>query len=376
MVWYALCSRTPVDESPDSANAPVTPVARVRVFLFLPWAEAVEDALGFVSRLPALDLSARVSDPADADLRRMARLDCDWHGETARCLAALAHPRVEFLAARVVGPAGLSGLLQAAVRRPADESWWLVFTGQHPGHLRGLAGRLCQALRSHGVRILFHAFDEASRTMAGFDDLAPHLDVLIHDESPLAPSGAARLGPGCRVIHRSWVANLIPFASPFVEGAPGRIVFLGSRLGMTDNRQRQVGRLQTHFGERFTAIRDHSLGVAERAGLGARFRVSLCPEGRKFDTPAMARTHTDRPFWSGCLGMIPVSEDSRTGGRLDELAADGLLLRYARGDLDGLVAACERALGLDDGLRRRIYDHYNRTQTVGRVIADAIAGVP
>lgn len=92
-----------------------------------------------------------------------------------------------------------------------------------------------------------------------------------------------------------------------------------------------------------------------------------------FATPGMARTHTDRPFWSGCLGLVPVSEDSREGGRLEELAREGLILRYAHGDLNGLTAACERALALTASERRRIYEHFNRHETVGTVVAEAIA---
>jgi hypothetical protein len=30
--------------------------------------------------LPRVDVLARVADPADERLVRMARLDCDWHG--------------------------------------------------------------------------------------------------------------------------------------------------------------------------------------------------------------------------------------------------------------------------------------------------------
>jgi hypothetical protein len=87
----------------------------------------------------------------------------------------------------------------------------------------------------------------------------------------------------------------------------------------------------------------------------------------------MAATHTDRPFWSGCLGLVPVSEDSRAGGRLEELHRAGLIVRYAHGDLTALGAACERALAMGAEERRRIHEHFNRSETVGTVLAEAIA---
>ena len=352
---------------PGAAQAP-----RMRVFLFLPWAEGLEEAEAFVARIPDVDLRSRVTDPGDERLLRMARLDIDWHGETARCLAALGHPDIEFLPAYVVGPPGLAAFLERSGSRPRGEAWCLAFTAQHPQRVGAAAGRLCAALRARGVGVLFYAFDEASRTMACFDEIAPHLDVLIHDESPLSASCLARLRQGCLSVHRSWVANVIPFAAPFVEDPEEGIAFLGSEMGLTPHRLRQIEFLRKRFGGRFVATHDHSLAVADRASLG-RFKVAFCPEGRKFSTPAMALTHTDRPFWSGCMGMVPVSEDSREGGRLAGLAASGLLVPYPHGDLDGLAAACESALAAGPERRRRIYEHYNRFETVGRVVADALA---
>jgi len=111
--------------------------------------------------------------------------------------------------------------------------------------------------------------------------------------------------------------------------------------------------------------------VAERYEL-ARFKVGLCPEGRKFGTPAMSAMHTDRPFWSGCLGQVPVSENSQAGGRLETLHRDGLIVRYPHGDLPALAEACQRALAMTPAERRRIYDYFNTHDTVGTVIAEAI----
>lgn len=207
--------------------------------------------------------------------------------------------------------------------------------------------------------------------MPCFRAIAPYLRVLIHDEYPLDEKGRAALGRTCRTEHRSWVANVVPFAVPFNEAPEEKIIFLGSQLGLTPHRQRQIDFLKQRFKDRFVSFHDHSVGVGERDALN-RFKVGLCPEGRKFTTPAMARTHTDRPFWSGCLGLVPVSEDSRSGGRLQELHEGGLILRYAHGDLEALATQCERALAMANEERRRIYERFNRHETVGGVVAEAI----
>lgn len=351
-------------------------MAALRLFVYCGWAGPVEDAEAFLARLPQSDLSHRLPANADPALRRKARLDADWHGESVRCFSRLTHPALEFRPARTLGPQGLAGFLDACQRRPRDETWWLIFSGQDPQQIGAPLGPFCAALRRMGVRILYYAFDEASRTMPAFAGCAPHLDVLIHDEQPLAEAGRRLLRPDCRTIHRSWVANVLPFAAPFVAEPEPRILFLGSQLGLTPHRQRQIEYLQRRFGDRFTAIADHSVSVADRLSL-SRFKVSVCPEGRKFGTPAMAGTHTDRPFWSGCLGLVPVSEDSVRGGRLEELARAGLIRRYPHGNLEALAAACDQALAATAEERRRIYDHFNQAETVGVVVADALAsGAP
>src|SRR5208282_3685133 len=136
----ALCKRAPMGEAKPSNQESGR---RVRVFLFLPWAERAEDALAYVARLPAVDIAKRVTDPSDERLKRMARLDLDWHGETARCLARLSAPPVEFLPTQVVGPAGLASFLGLCGSKPAGEAWWLVFMAQHPQRLGATAGRFC-----------------------------------------------------------------------------------------------------------------------------------------------------------------------------------------------------------------------------------------
>lgn len=332
----------------------------------------MEDAAAYVARVPQQDLRPLVASPGDAALMQKARLDCDWYAENVRCFAAMQHPEIEFLPARVTGVAGLGELMK--LRSETTEECWLVFTGQQPQALGPLVEKVFRLLSGLGIRMALYAFDEASRTMACFDRIAPYLDVLIHDETPLEPKAAARLKPGCFKLHRSWVANIVPFAPPFNATPEPKILFLGSQLGLTEHRQRQIAFLQQRFKDRFVASHDHSIAVRDRFSLN-RFRVGLCPEGRKFTTPGMSQTHTDRPFWSGCLGLVPVSEDSKQGGRLEELARAGLIIRYPHGDLKPLAEACERALELPDTERRRLYDHFNRFETVGPVLADAIAGV-
>jgi hypothetical protein len=349
--------------------APAAGVRRVRVGYFNTWAQGLERAAAYVPRVPAIDLAPLVADPGDASLLRKARLDCDWYGENARCFAGLQHEGLEFLPAMVCGPAGMMDFAQA--RREPGEERWLITMGHQPQALHALAGRVFALLAHTGVRNLFYAFDEASRFMPCFADIAPHLHVLIHDEQPLAAAGRAALRPGCRTIHRSWVANVLPFAAPFNEAPEEKILFLGSQLGLTPHRERQLAFLRERFRGRLMASHDHSVSVATRGDLG-RYKVAFCPEGRKFTTPAMSAAHTDRPFWSGCLGMVPVSEDSRAGGRLEEEHQAGLIVRYPHGDLEALAAACERALALSVRARRRIYEHFNQQETVGAVVAGAI----
>ncbi len=346
-------------------------VRRVRVCAFNTWARELEDASAYVARLPSIDLGPFVSDATDRALLAKARLDCDWYGENTRVFAALPPCGVEFLPAWVCGPAGALNLAKEA--RVAGEERWFITMGHQPQALGALAGRLFALLAASGVRLLFYAFDEASRTMPCFRDIAPHLDVLIHDESPLDEAGRALIKPSCRTLHRSWVANVIPFSVPFNEQPGEKVLFLGSQLGLTPNRLRQIKFLRGKLKERFVAIHDHSVAVADRHAL-SRFKVGLCPEGRKFTTPAMALTHTDRPFWSGCCGLVPVCENSRQGGRLGELQKERLIERYSHADLTGLLSACERALAAGTADRRRIYEHFNRHETVGAVVADAIAG--
>ena len=351
-------------------SAPTT----VRIVAYSQWAGELEPAAAYLARLPEYDLTGRLPAGADERLQRMARLDCDWHGECVRCFAEMPAPNSLVMApAWTLGVAGFAALAEQAVGKPVDEAWWLVFMGQQPTHVGASLGPLCAFLRKHGVRIAYYAFDEASREMACFPALAPYLDVFLHDEFPLGPA-AAKLRPDCLTVHRSWVANVRPFEVPFNDTPERKILFLGSQLGLTPHRQRQIDFLTKTFKDRFVASHDHSVSVGGRAALN-RYIAGLCPEGRKFATPAMARAHTDRPFWCGCMGLVPVSENSAQGGRLDELAKEGLIRRYAHGDLVALRVAAEAALEATEAERRRIYEHFNRKETVGPVLSAMLAQV-
>lgn len=84
-------------------------------------------------------------------------------------------------------------------------------------------------------------------------------------------------------------------------------------------------------------------------------------------------THTDRVFWAGCAGQVPVVEDSKWGGRLDDLAAGALIFRYAHGDLKGMIDGCEAALEAPLRQRERIDQHFNAHETIGTVVEGVIA---
>lgn len=345
---------------------------RIRVCYFNTWATGLEPVGDYLPRVPTLDLAPFVTDPQDAELMKKARLDCDWYAANTRCFAEMQHDEIEFLPAYVTGKRGVLDYLK--LPREGDEERWFITMGHQPQALGDLAGKIFAFFSKVGVRTLFYAFDEASRFMPCFNDIAPSLDVLIHDEAPLAPAGQARLRSSCRTVHRSWVANFTPGEAVFNEVPEEKIFFLGSQLGLSPHRKRQIEFLQGRFKDRFVASHDHSMPVAMRREMN-RFKVGFCPEGRKFSTPAMAATHTDRPFWSGCAGMVPVSEDSAAGGRLEELHQAGLIVRYPHSDLEALAEACERALAAPVELRRRIFEHFNRHETVGAVVAENIAAL-
>lgn len=345
-------------------------VRRIRICYFNTWAGSLEPVADYARRAPAIDLRSKVTNAQDPELMRKARLDCDWYAANARCFAAMHGEGMEFLPAWVVGPANVLELAMAP-REPGEERWLLTMAHQ-PQSLGNLAGKVFAMLGKKQVRHAFYAFDEASRRMPCFDEIAPYLDVLIHDESPLTESGQAKLKPGCVAQHRSWVANFAPGEASFNPAPEEKIYFLGSQMGLTPHRQRQLDFLRERFKDRFVASHDHSTPVDARAQLN-RYKVGFCPEGRMFATPAMSASHTDRPFWSGCLGMVPLSENSQGGGRLESLHAQGLIVRYEHGDLKSLETAAERTLAMPVSERKTIFDHFNAHETVGAVMAAALA---
>lgn len=345
---------------------------RIRTLFFSPrWGSGLQDAAQHLATLSSRDLRDKVSDPGDPELLRMARLDCDWDAECVRSFAAMEHAGLEFQPGKIADIQGMLDFIQHGDF--TDAVPWLILIDQVPGIVDQVVGKLLGHFRRRGGRILYWSYDEASRNMPCFaSEVAPHLSVLLHDESPLADEGAKALPRSCSRIHMSWVANVVPFSYPFHEEVEERIVFLGSKMGATPHRMEQIRQLGEHFKDRFSAIIDHSVPVAERGRFGS-IKVHLCPEGRKFATPGMSLTHTDRPFWSGCMGQVPVVEDSKWGGRLQDLHEKGVIFRYPHGDTAAMIEACERALSAGVDARRRIYDYFNREGTVGPIVARLIA---
>ena len=152
-------------------SATAQKLRRVKLFVFSPWADRLQDGAEYLRGLPALDVAKRVTKPDDPALVKMARLDCDWHGENIRALGAAAHAALEFLPVHAIGKSGLADLL--VTTKPAEEEWWLVLTGQHPQMMVGMIGKVMQLLAMQGVRILYYAFDDASRSMPAFSEIAP-----------------------------------------------------------------------------------------------------------------------------------------------------------------------------------------------------------
>ncbi|MES9902754.1 MAG: hypothetical protein ABW168_08735 [Sedimenticola sp.] len=324
----------------------------------------------YLEKLPSLDIKPLVADPTDKALLQLAQLDCDWDGENLRCYSQLSHPELQFEPAKIVGILGLQELVEEEVE--PDVTPWLVMISQHPHKIEPVIDRILTLFTRKGGKVFYWAYDEASRYMPSFARVAKYLNILVHDEMPLDQAASASLNPTCITLHSSPLANMIPYAHPFIEEVNKQIVFLCSSMGLTGHRKKQVDHLQKHFKDRFLAIYDHSIPMNQRGGL-AKYKAHLCPEGRTFTTPAMRYTHTDRPFWSGCLGQIPVIEDSWQGGRLQELVEAELVLRYSHGDLASMTEACEQALEATPQQRRRVYEHFNTHGYIGAVVAQMIA---
>jgi hypothetical protein len=332
---------------------------------FSPWGGTLMDAATYLAGTSGRDLSGEVSEPSNRELMRMARLDCDWDAECIRCFTMA--PGVD--RCQVTGIAGLKDLVEGGKEKGGES--WLVFIGQRMGLLGESGPALLKLLSARGLRIAFWAFDEASRSMNFFREMAPFVSVLIHDEHPLEPDIEAALPADSICIHRSWLANVVPFSVPFQEQVEPRIVFLGSKLGLTEARKRQLSVLKEAFEGQVVAWHDYDVSLKGREQFSG-YQVHFCPEGRKFVTPSMNQTHTDRAFWSGCFGQVPVIEDSRWGGRLEELAQKELLLRFPYGDDSGMIEACREALRKDVEYRKKVYHHYNAHETIGGALIHGI----
>lgn len=76
----------------------------------------------------------------------------------------------------------------AKAPRELGEERWLITLAHPPQQVGDLAGWVFDFLALSVVRHGFYAFDEVSRFMPCFNAIAPCLDVLIHDELPLAPA--------------------------------------------------------------------------------------------------------------------------------------------------------------------------------------------
>lgn len=344
---------------------------RVRIYSFSIWAGKVLDARSYLEfQETRTDLAEKLARPDDPLLLRSAKLDSDWDAEVLRCLTVLSSPRIEFLPAKVFGTIGLFELLDS--KATEGEERWVFFYGQNPAYLEERVGEIVRELRQRGFQIFYWSFDDASRRInACVKSIAPYLSVLIHDEEPLDASVAALLSPHCSRLHSSWLANLVPFSVPFREHVEPCIVFLGSQAGLTPHRKRQLDFLASTFGDAFKAITDHSVEVKDRS-MFAGYKVHFCPEGRMFTTHSMRLSHTDRPFWAGCMGQVPVVENSKWGSRLEELATDGLVFRYEHGDMESLKDACGLALGCSGRDRYRIYNRFNLESSIACTIADCI----
>lgn len=352
----------------------MTTPRRVHLYYFTNWARELITADEHLRLLPQMDMRQWTTDPNDPQLLRMARLDADYDGDWLKAVRAVSHPALEVVSVQLLGVPGVLKFLENFARRTErQDEHWLIFFGRRLEQLGPALGRTLKLFTTLGGKIFFWSWDNLSRDLKNYaSDIGPYLTVLLHDEQPLLPAVAAALPQNCLERHLSGVANTVPFSVPFPEQVEERIVFLGSKMGVTPNRRQQFEALSAHFKDRFRAIYDYSVPVDERPQL-QRYKVNLCPEGRCFTPPEMAGTHTDRPFWAGCFGQVPVIEDSRYGGRLEDLTQQGLVLRYPYGGGPKLIEACERALQTSDAERRRIYEHFNRHQTMSPIIGEMIA---
>ncbi len=237
---------------------------RVQIYYFSLWAESLLQASVYLEKLPSLDIKPLVADPTDKALLQLAQLDCDWDGENLRCYSQLSHPELQFEPAKIVGILGLQELVEEEVE--PDVTPWLVMISQHPHKIEPVIDRILTLFTRKGGKVFYWAYDEASRYMPSFARVAKYLNILVHDEMPLDQAASASLNPTCITLHSSPLANMIPYAHPFIEDVNKQIVFLCSSMGLTGHRKKQVDHLQKHFKDRFLAIYDHSIPMNQRGG--------------------------------------------------------------------------------------------------------------
>lgn len=345
----------------------------IRVIFYTPWTRGFTDAEAHLDSLKDRDLAEFVAESDGEDVKRKARIDRDWDAATLKAFARMQHSDVTFLPARVSNNQGLIQMIEHAQKSQESEESWLILSGTRPSRLEPIIEKVLKLFTLQGGKVLFWSWDQSSLRIRSFiEKVAPYLSFLIHDEITLPYSLVAALNPACRTLLHSPAANLCPFEYPFHENVEKKILFVGSELGLTDSRKKQIEALKAHFGERFMCKADFSVEVDARKTLG-QYQVNWCPEGRFFADDNMSQSHTDRPFWAGCLGQVPVIENSKQGSRMQDYVDNGLTVRYEHGDSASLLKACEQALEASLSERRRIYDYYNSNETFGTIAAEAIA---
>ena len=314
-------------------------------------------------------VEAKISGSNERELLIKGQRDCEWNFEVFKCFSKIYHEYFEFEKSYVVGTRNLLDYIE--LNSTISEERWIIFSAQNPAILEHKVGEIFQLFKKSGLKILYYSFDDASRKMNHYKELAPYLDILIHDEFPLANIVENKLSNKCLIMHKSWVANVVPWSVTYNEKPIQSVLFLGSTNGLTKERSDQLLYLKDIFKDKFVCSTDHSVSFLDREKLN-KYKVSLCPEGRHFKTASMSSSHTDRPFWSGCFGMVPVVENSTHGDRLNELNKRGLLVRYSNNNLNALIEACEAALNTNDQKRRQMYECYNGEYTIGKVICEAL----
>jgi len=341
---------------------------KVRICYYNEWADGLYSYDNY-KNIYLSGIEGKMSDPDDPDLLIKGQRDCEWHFEVMKCFSKIYDEHFEFSESYVVGTSNLLDYMN--LNTSPNEDKWILYIAQKPALFGHRVGEIFELLKKNGLKILYYSFDDASRTMNYYKDLAPFLDILIHDEFPLSVEVQNKLNSSCIIMHKSWVANVVPWSVSYNEKPLKSILYLGSAQGLTKERSNQLTYLKNKYKDKFISFTNHSISFQEREQLN-KYKVSLCPEGRHFKTKSMSSSHTDRPFWSGCFGLVPVIENSVHGDRLNELHERGLLVRYANNNLSDLIEACDSALNTDDQKRRLIYECYNSEFTIGKILCEAL----